>query len=146
MREEPEVLTGLMLVAALVSGVAGLLYGYATGVISGAPLQMTEEFGIGNGMEQVIAAAILLEAVLGALTCSVLSERLGRKKTILTTNGFFTSTALRVSVGPGLTYLLMRVAIVHKVMRRRRPADFDRSSSHESSDQAPARQGARSVP
>ncbi|MFF4958833.1 MFS transporter [Streptomyces sp. NPDC001222] len=60
-----------------------MLYGYDTGIISGALLQISREFHIGNGMKQVIAAGILLGAVIGALTCSVLSERIGRHRTIL---------------------------------------------------------------
>ena len=53
-------LNGLMLVVAVVSAVSGLLYGYDTGIISGALLQISEEFSLGNGLEQAIAAGILL--------------------------------------------------------------------------------------
>ncbi|MGW5479368.1 MFS transporter [Streptomyces sp. NPDC004008] len=69
-----------MLMTAVVSAVSGMLYGYDTGIISGALLQISREFHIGNGMKQVIAAGILLGAVIGALTCSVLSERIGRHR------------------------------------------------------------------
>jgi MFS family permease len=68
-----------------VSAVSGMLYGYDTGIISGALLQITKDFGIAEGWKQVIAASILLGAVIGALTCSWLSERRGRKGTLLMT-------------------------------------------------------------
>jgi sugar porter (SP) family MFS transporter len=93
-------LTGLMLVAAVVSAVSGLLYGYDTGIISGALLQISKEFHIGSGMEQVIAASILAGAVVGALTCSVLSERLGRHRTILLICAVFVAGSLCCAISP----------------------------------------------
>ncbi len=76
-------LTGPIVVVALVSAVSGMLYGYDTGIISGALLQITKDFGIAEGWKQVIAAAILVGAVVGALSCSWLSERRGRKGTLV---------------------------------------------------------------
>lgn len=96
----PAGLTGLMIAAALVSAVSGLLYGYDTGIISGALLQISDEFKTGSGMEQIIAAAILLGAVIGALSCSFLSERIGRKRTILTVAVIFVVGTLMCSIAP----------------------------------------------
>lgn len=87
-------LTGSIVVVALVSAISGLLYGYDTGIISGALLQITDDFGIGDGWKQVIAASILLGAVIGALVCSRLSERRGRKGTLLLVAGTFVIGAL----------------------------------------------------
>ena len=42
-------LTGSVVIVALVSAISGLLYGYDTGIISGALLQISEEFDIGSG-------------------------------------------------------------------------------------------------
>ena len=104
--------TGLLLVAAAVSAVSALLYGYDTGIISAALLQIEEDFGIGSGMEQVIAASILLGAVIGALTCSWLSERQGRRRTILIVSAIFTIGALACSVSPDpWTLSLSRVVL-----------------------------------
>ena len=109
--EVPEVppagLTGLMLAAALVSAVSGLLYGYDTGIISGALLQISDDFHTGDGMEQVIAAGILAGAVVGALGCSVLSERLGRKRTILLVAAVFVVGTLGCSVAPSAPLLVV---------------------------------------
>ena len=93
-------LTGSIVVVALVSAISGLLYGYDTGIISGALLQITEDFGIGDGWKQVIAASILLGAVIGALVCSRLSERRGRKGTLLLVAGTFVIGALWSAFAP----------------------------------------------
>jgi sugar porter (SP) family MFS transporter len=100
-------LNGLMLVAAVVSAVSGLLYGYDTGIISGALLQISAEFHTGHGMEQAIAAGILLGAVLGALGCSFLSERIGRHRTILIICGVFILGSLSCSVAPSAELLAL---------------------------------------
>src|SRR4051794_7638417 len=93
-------LTSAVVVVALVSAISGLLYGYDTGIISGALLQISDDFGIGNGWEQVIAASILAGAVIGALVCSRLSERLGRRTTLLIIAGVFVAGALGASLAP----------------------------------------------
>jgi sugar porter (SP) family MFS transporter len=93
-------LTGLVVVVALVSAVSGMLYGYDTGIISGALLQITKDFGIAEGWKQVIAASILLGAVIGALTCSRLSERRGRKGTLVMLAVVFAIGSLWCALSP----------------------------------------------
>ncbi|WP_432537179.1 sugar porter family MFS transporter [Kineococcus arenarius] len=89
-----------MVVVALVSAISGLLYGYDTGIISGALLQISDEFAIGNGWEQVIAASILAGAVIGALVCSRLSERRGRRGTLLVVAVVFVVGTIGASLAP----------------------------------------------
>src|SRR3978361_2265546 len=96
----PGQLTGAVLVVAVVSAVSGMLYGYDTGIISGALLQITKDFGIAEAWKQVIAASILLGAVVGALTCSYLSERRGRKGTLVMLAIVFVVGALWCALAP----------------------------------------------
>ena len=98
--DAPGQLTGSALVVAVVSAVSGMLYGYDTGIISGALLQITKDFGIAEGWKQVIAASILLGAVIGALTCSYLSERRGRRGTLLMLAVVFAVGSLWCAVAP----------------------------------------------
>ena len=98
-------ITGKLLLTALISAIASLLYGYDTGIISAALLQIRKDFHTGSGMEQVIAGSILFGAVLGALTCSRLSERRGRRGTILLIAGTFIVGALACSVSPSALWL-----------------------------------------
>ncbi len=93
-------LTGLLLMAAVVSAISALLYGYDTGIISGALLQIHRQFRTGNGEEQIIASSILLGAVIGALFCSQLSERIGRQRTLLIVSAVFIAGALACSLAP----------------------------------------------
>ena len=81
--------TALLVATAVVSAIAGFLYGYDTGIISGALLQIADEFKIGHGWQQVIAAGILVGAVIGALVGARVSERFGRKRTILVVSAVF---------------------------------------------------------
>ncbi len=105
-------ITGLLLLTAVVSAISALLYGYDTGIISGALLQIRKDFGTGNGWEQIIAASILLGAIIGALSCSRLSERVGRKKTLTVVSAIFLAGALAAAVSPSpLTLSLSRIVL-----------------------------------
>jgi sugar porter (SP) family MFS transporter len=95
-----EKVTGLVRVAAVVSAISSLLYGYDTGIISGALLQIKKDFRIGSALQEVIASAILLGAVLGAFAGSRLSERRGRHVTVLILACVFVVGALGAAAAP----------------------------------------------
>ncbi len=104
--------TPILAATAVVSAIAGFLYGYDTGIISGALLQITDEFGIGSGWQSVIATGILVGAVIGALVGARLSEILGRKRTILVISAVFVIGTLAASLAPTpLTLALARVLL-----------------------------------
>ena len=73
----------LLYVIAIIAATGGLLFGFDTGVISGAIPFFQKDFGIDNGMVEQITSAGLLGAILGALFCGKLTDRLGRRKVIL---------------------------------------------------------------
>ena len=104
--------TPILAATAVVSAIAGFLYGYDTGIISGALLQITDEFGIGSGWQSVIATGILVGAVIGALVGARLSERFGRKRTILIISAVFVIGTVLASISPTeLTLALSRVLL-----------------------------------
>jgi sugar porter (SP) family MFS transporter len=104
-------LTPVVIVAAVISAISALLYGYDTGIVSGALLQIRKDFGTGSGMEQVIAGSILLGAAIGALACSRLSERYGRHRTIMLIAGVFALGAVAAAFAPS-AWLLSAARIV----------------------------------
>lgn len=105
-------LTPLLVMAAVVSAVSALLYGYDTGIISGALLQIRDTWHLQAGWEQIIASSILLGAIIGALACSRLSDRVGRKKTLLIVCCIFVFGALAASLSPDKVLLsLSRIVL-----------------------------------
>jgi sugar porter (SP) family MFS transporter len=94
------VLTGRLGIAAAVSAIAAVLYGYDTGIISGALLQIEDDFGVGSTWKQLIAASILLGAIIGALACSRVSEARGRRGTILFVAMIFVVGAIACAIAP----------------------------------------------
>lgn len=61
----------------------GLLFGYDTGVISGAILFIEKEFDLNAWASGWVVSGVLLGAVIGAAVIGPMSDRLGRKKLLL---------------------------------------------------------------
>ncbi len=99
------------LVAAIAS-LGGLLFGYDTGVISGALPFIKQDFTLDPTMQGVATAAVLVGATLGAAAAGVLSDKLGRKRVILAVALLFVLGALGSAVAPSLLMLLAARAVV----------------------------------
>lgn len=84
----------LIYIIAMIAATGGLLFGFDTGVISGAIPFFQKDFGIDNNMIELITLAGLLGAILGALFCGRLTDRLGRKKVILASAVIFAVGAI----------------------------------------------------
>lgn len=94
-------------IAAFVAAICGGLYGYDTGIISGALLLITKDFHLTSGQEEMVTSAILVGAVLGALSISYLSERFGRRATVMVVTAVFVVGALACSYAPDMNSLII---------------------------------------
>ncbi len=63
-----------------VAGLGGLLYGFDTGVISGAQLQINTQFGLSTVGTGVLVSSVLVGAFLGSLFAGPLGDHYGRKR------------------------------------------------------------------
>ncbi len=80
---EPQGSSRLVRRAMLIAALGGLLFGYDTGVISGAILFITQQFSLSSGMQELVVSAVLIGAVIGALVGGPLADRAGRRKVII---------------------------------------------------------------
>jgi sugar porter (SP) family MFS transporter len=64
-----------------IAAIGGLLFGYDTGVISGALLYIKKDLHAGTFEQQSIVAVLLLGAMLGAVAAGYLADRISRKWT-----------------------------------------------------------------
>jgi MFS transporter, SP family, galactose:H+ symporter len=89
-----------------VAALGGLLFGYDTGVISGALLFIREAFALSATMQGILVAIVLAGAAIGAAGAGFLSDRFGRRRVILAAALLFVLGAVLSALAPGLTVLL----------------------------------------
>ncbi|MGS0684504.1 sugar porter family MFS transporter [Nakamurella sp. GG22] len=91
----------------VISTLGGLLFGYDTGVISGALLYMKDDLGLSTTQEAIVVSGLLFPgAALGALLGGRLADALGRKGSLLVCAGLFLFGALGCAVAPNFTVML----------------------------------------
>ena len=71
-----------LLPVCLVATLGGLLFGYDTGVISGAIEPLTQRFGLDDFMKGWASGCVLIGCAAGVLLVGPLSDRFGRKKAL----------------------------------------------------------------
>src|SRR6202790_773686 len=80
--------------AAVIAALGGLLFGYDTGVISGAELFIRKDFTLTTFALEVIVSGVLAGAAVGALAGGRLADLFGRRKLLLTTAIIFAAGAI----------------------------------------------------
>ncbi|ADZ09543.1 sugar transporter [Methanobacterium lacus] len=101
----------VILVAAITS-IGGLLFGYDTGVISGAILFIREDFLLSTTAQEVTVSAVLIGAVIGASISGILADRYGRKIMIVLASIIFGIGAIFSSVSPNVNALIISRVVV----------------------------------
>jgi sugar porter (SP) family MFS transporter len=97
--------SGFMCLAAATAAISGFLYGYDTGIISGALLSISAEFKLDHSMQEIVAASILLGAVIGAVSAGAFADRFGRRRTIIAIAFIFGVAAIAASLSPSAIFL-----------------------------------------
>ena len=79
---------------AIVAAMGGLLFGFDTGVISGAIPFVTKNFSLNAHQEGFAVSNLLIGCIIGASTAGILSDRFGRKKILIVAAILFLISAI----------------------------------------------------
>lgn len=97
---------GFVYYAVAIAALGGLLFGYDTGVISGAILFITRQFSLSSTMEEIVVSAVLVGAVAGASLGGALTDRCGRRGLIIAAGVIFIVSSLGTALSPSVSWLI----------------------------------------
>lgn len=99
-------------IAAIFAALGGLLFGYDTGVISGAELFFRNEFTLTTFALEVIVSGVLAGAAVGALVGGRLADLFGRRRLLIATAIIFAAGAILCAAAPSAMVLAVGRIIV----------------------------------
>jgi SP family galactose:H+ symporter-like MFS transporter len=97
----------VVIVIASIAATGGLLFGFDTGVISGAIPFLQDYFVLTDSQVESITALGLIGAVVGALVTGRITDYLGRKKVILASAFVFATGAVWTGLAPTVNQLMI---------------------------------------
>jgi sugar porter (SP) family MFS transporter len=104
--------TGFVILAAIFAAVGGLLFGYDTAAISGAVIFIKQQFSLSTFPEELVVGMVLVGAATAALGGGRLSDRLGRRATLMLTSVIFILGALICAFAGSFQVLLVGRTVV----------------------------------
>lgn len=86
--------TGYVVFLSIVAALGGILFGYDTAVISGTTSDVAAQFGLSDMSKGWYVGCALVGSILGVSCAGMLSDGIGRKKTMLTAAVMFSVSAI----------------------------------------------------
>jgi MFS transporter, SP family, galactose:H+ symporter len=94
-------------IVSAIAALAGLLFGFDTGIISGALLFIEKDFTISTEMKELIVSSVLLGAMVGSLLSGRLADHFGRKRLMLIISALFISGTFIASCATNVSAILI---------------------------------------
>lgn len=98
---------GYITVVVIIASLGGLLFGYDTGVISGANGFLQTEFHMTAAMTGLVSSSIDLGAMVGVLIAGFLGDKLGRKKALMIAGVTFVLCSVITAFANGVPVLVV---------------------------------------
>lgn len=102
----------VVILCAAIAAVGGLLFGFDTGVISGALIFIKEDFALTTLAQEMVVSAVLLGALLGAVLSGRVTDFFGRRRILLWAAVAFIVGTLLSALTPHVTGLVLGRLIV----------------------------------
>ena len=97
---------------AAIAGLAGLLFGYDTGIIAGALLTITPDFNLSSFQSGMVVGAVPIGAVFGAWFASRGADKYGRRTLILASAAIFIAGAIVSAVAQESALLIVSRVVI----------------------------------
>jgi sugar porter (SP) family MFS transporter len=99
--------------AAAITALGGLLFGYDTGVISGALLFIGKDFhGLSSFDKELLTSLLLIGAAVGALAAGKIADTVGRRPTVLGTAALFVAGVMLAALAPSFVVLVLARVVI----------------------------------
>ena len=98
---------GYLIFLSVVAALGGFLFGYDTAVISGTIAQVTQLFQLDALQQGWYVGCALVGSIVGVLFAGILSDKLGRKLTMVISAVLFSTSALGCSLSADFTQLVI---------------------------------------
>ncbi|MBO0821807.1 MAG: sugar porter family MFS transporter, partial [Nocardiopsaceae bacterium] len=96
-----------------ITALGGLLFGYDTGVVSGALLFLRSAFGgLDSFQQELVTSLLLVGAVIGALVAGRVADAIGRRPTVLITAVIFIIGVLLAAFTPTFPVLIVARVVI----------------------------------
>lgn len=89
------------------SAIGGFLFGYDTGVISGAMLLLRDEFSLSSFWQEIVVSVTIGAAFISALCAGFLNDKFGRKVVIILASFVFTVGAVVLAAAQSVAMLII---------------------------------------
>lgn len=105
--ENPTRINKYACACAIVASMISIIFGYDTGVMSGAMIFVKKEFKISDAKTEVLAGILNLCALVGSLSAGRTSDYIGRRYTIVIASVIFLCGSVVMGYGPSYAVLLL---------------------------------------
>jgi len=91
----------------IVAAIGGLLFGYDTAVVAGAIGFIKEKYALSPAMTGWAASCAIIGCMVGAMFSGALSDRLGRKKVLITSAFAFAISSIGIMIPSGINAFIL---------------------------------------
>ena len=100
-------MSGPLVALTVFAVLGGFLFGYDTGVVSGAEVFIKEDLNLSDGQVEVVVSITVLFAALGSLVSGPPMQSRGRKPVIMVAACFYAGGSATIAAAPGFGVLVL---------------------------------------
>ena len=111
-RSEKQRTTGFVYVLTFFSAIGGFLFGYDTGVVSGAMLKLVKAFDLATWQQELLVSITIAGAAVASAAAGKLNDWLGRRPVLIGASLVFTLGAVLLALAQNWIMLLVGRLVV----------------------------------